>query len=130
MSNPKNEKVAFVGTEKELYEEAYYQVTWEKARKLPLSERQYPTAITITILYLYVDGFRLEYRDGTPYTVPEVDDFFTEKDIDRCKTIHNFLQADEAGLKPNSKMKIVELLRLIDLMARTYDAVSSFIEKQ
>ncbi len=122
LNDPNNKKVIFAASKNELYKKAYYQETWEKANALPLSARQFLDAISITILYLYLENFSLQYRDGIPFSVPEVDSLLGN-DSARCRIISTYLEADKSGMKPRRIMSKVELLKLIDLVARTYHLV-------
>lgn len=128
LNDPNNEKVILVAIKEELYEKARYQETWEKARALPLSAAQFLEAFSFTYLYLYLENFSLQYKNGTSFPIPDVDSL-VGNDTARCRTISNYLEADETGLNPKRITRKGSLLQTIDLVARTYDAVCSFAKK-
>lgn len=123
INNRRIEKVFYVESDEELFDNENYVENWKKAREIPIGRREWPGATSIFILHLYVDEYSICYKNNERVTIPDIDILFGD-DPD-CRSMGNYLETDKSGQRPRRKVRRLEFLRFVELVSRTYHLIRS-----
>lgn len=104
----------YVATDAELLSDHYYRRLWMAVRNIGISRRDWLDELSDA--FLEADArVRIIYRSGDPYRLPEIDEVFPCPEM---RWLSDYLKSDPSGLKPASRSRAVERLRLLDLFFR------------
>ena len=109
-----SKRLVIVATDAELLSEHYYRRLWIAARNIKISRREWLDELANCLRDTHDIDIRYPY--GEPYIIPFVDEAMGDDPDNRWMS--DFLRSDPSGVKPSTRSRKLERVRLIDLYFR------------